>query len=100
MRHLTRLLPEVEPQRTEGDGRVRLVFEAGPLATIESVEVLTPGDVAVWPLVGVSTGESWAQVAQRYGRIVDSQIAAAELAGIVKKASREASTRDEKIVRL
>ncbi|MCP4661406.1 MAG: hypothetical protein GY856_38880, partial [bacterium] len=44
--------------------------------------------------------ESWAQVAQRYGRIVDSQIAAAELAGIVKKASREASTRDEKIVRL
>ncbi len=87
VRHLTRLLPAVEPQRTQSDGRVRWAFEAGPLAAIESVEVLTPGDVAVWPLVGVSTGESWAQVAQRYGQIVDSQIAAAELAGIVKKAS-------------
>lgn len=47
----TRLLDELEPRRTVAGGRVRQVFELGPGEAFEA-EPMTPGDVAVWPLVG------------------------------------------------
>ncbi|MCP4664374.1 MAG: DUF3857 and transglutaminase domain-containing protein, partial [bacterium] len=100
LRYETWLLPGVEPQRTQSADLVRLVFEAGPFEAIESVELLAPGDVAITPLVGFSTGESWARVATRYGEIVDAQIDGAELRSIVEKATQGASTRQEKVAGL
>ncbi len=102
LRYVTRLLPAVEPQRTESDGRVRLSLEAGALDAIkfESIEMLTPGDVAVWPMVGFSTGESWNQVAKYYGELVDAQLDGTELQSTVEQAAQGASTRQEKVARL
>jgi hypothetical protein len=41
------------------------------------VEALRPPDVPAVPFVGWATGASWATVATRYGKLVDSSFATA-----------------------
>ncbi len=91
-----RLLPELKEQRTESEGRVRLVFEAGPLEKLENAEGFLPSDVPAYPSLTFSTGRSWQQVAEAYGELVDRQIAQAELKALAAKLIAGAATRDEK----
>jgi len=79
LQYLVRLLPSVAPQKTESNGRVRLVFESGPMAAIKTVEPLMPGDVPRWPHVAFSTGRTWQDVATRYAAVVDGQIHSADM---------------------
>jgi tetratricopeptide (TPR) repeat protein/transglutaminase-like putative cysteine protease len=81
----------VRTTRTEKDGRVRIVFEAGPLSAFTPPDEGWPDDVPFVPLVRYATGPSWRAVASRYAEIVDRQLAGAEteLASWVKDA-REA----------
>jgi tetratricopeptide (TPR) repeat protein len=95
LQYLVRLLPSVAPQKTESDGRFRLVFESGPMAPIKTVEPLMPGDVPRWPHVAFSTGRTWQDVATRYAAVVDGQIRSADMrdlmngVGVADKARQE-----------
>jgi tetratricopeptide (TPR) repeat protein len=87
----------VHTTRSEQDGRVRIVFEAGPLAAFAAPDEGWPEDAPVVPLVRYATGPSWHAVAARYGETVDHQIAGADadLAAWVKEA-RAAAPRPSK----
>lgn len=84
LHYLTRSLPGVTPQKSEAQGRVQVVFESGPLEAIKSVEPFMPGDVARWPHVAISTGNTWQEVAARYSTMVDDQIRSADVKALVK----------------
>ncbi len=60
-------------------GRKRRIYEAGALLPIPRPPYKTPGDHAVLPSVGFSTGSDWARVARDYGSLVRRQIAAGPL---------------------
>jgi tetratricopeptide (TPR) repeat protein len=72
-------LPDLKLQREEKDGRVRLLFESGPIEHEIAFEPLTPRNTRFLPQVIFSTGKSWADVAQHYSAIVDRQLQNADL---------------------
>ncbi len=90
LRHVARLLPGLEPARTEEGGRVRLVFEGGPFEAVKGREPFAPPDTPAGPCVAFSTGESWSAVAARYGAVVDAQLGSADLKGFARKAAGDA----------
>lgn len=90
------LLPDVKPQRTEADGRVTVVFESGPMEALEEAEPFLPSDVPEFPSVTFSTGKSWQQIAEEYSKVVDQQIAGADVKALVTKLVAGQNTRDEK----
>ncbi len=94
---VTHNLEGLEPERSVDGDRVRLVFEEGSREPIESVETLTPGEVQQFPVVGFSTGESWARIAERYHEIVEERLAGTKLPQIVKQATSGVKSRHEKI---
>lgn len=75
-RYDVRLMPDLKPTRTEESGRVRLVFEHGPIAPNEDIEPDTPLDEPVFPSLTISGGTLWQNLANKYGEIVNKQIAA------------------------
>jgi tetratricopeptide (TPR) repeat protein len=83
---------EVAPRRTEEEGTVTLVFEAGRLEPLDDFETGAPSDVPQGRFVKFSTGESWNAVARRYGEIVDGQLGSAG-----RVAPRPPADRDETI---
>jgi tetratricopeptide (TPR) repeat protein/transglutaminase-like putative cysteine protease len=95
LRHVTRLLPQAEIRRSEGDGRVLLTFEVGRIEALEYPEALTPYDEPSWPHVAFSTGESWSAVASRYHRIVESRLASTEVRRIARKIAKRKPSREE-----
>lgn len=70
---------QLQPDKNGGDGKARLVFEAGRLDDDLGFEPLTSPDVRLIPQVIFSTGKSWADVAQHYSSIVDRQLQNADL---------------------
>ena len=77
--HALYSLDELEPQRQVTDGRIRLLFEAGPFEAVEKIEPYAPGQLVQWPLVRYATGESWAAIAQSYSAQVDARLAGIDL---------------------
>ncbi len=93
--HSAQLLPSLEVTRTEKDGRIVLVMEAGPMDPVEPAEPFLPGDVAAWPRVQFSTAQSWQHVAEAYGRLVDAQLAGADLSRVVAPLLKGKKSRPE-----
>jgi tetratricopeptide (TPR) repeat protein/transglutaminase-like putative cysteine protease len=93
-------LPDLKPQRTEQNGRVRLVFEAGPVDALTDVPEYLPSDVTAYPHVTFSTGASWQAVAEAYSKIADERIAAADLREQAKGLIAGKTSREEKIAAL
>ena len=91
-----RLLPALKPQRTESDGRVKLVFDVGPLEKLDNAEGFLPSDVPAYASLTFSTGRSWQQIAEAYSAIVDRQIAQADVKTLAGKLIAGATSRDEK----
>lgn len=92
--------PQLEPVKTEKDGRVRIVYEGGPFpAHADDIEWSLPFDVAPLPWIGFSTGTSWQDMARRYSEVVDKQIANAGLEKQVREAIGNAKERREVIAR-
>jgi tetratricopeptide (TPR) repeat protein len=87
-------------QKTDENGRQRLVWEAGPLPAIENYEYYLPYDKSALPYVAFSTGRSWQDVAQRYAQIVEQQIKDAGVESEVKAAVGNATERREVIARI
>jgi tetratricopeptide (TPR) repeat protein/transglutaminase-like putative cysteine protease len=96
LRYDIHLLPDLKPQRNEAEGRVRITFDYGLIDTIDDIEAELPSDVAVYPSITFTTGDSWHQVAEEYGKIVDKQISGADLKSIVGKLVAGKGSRDEK----
>ena len=85
LRYDIHLLPDLRPQRNEAEGRVRITFDYGPIDTFDDVETELPSDVPAYPSITFSTRNLWRQVAEEYGKIVDKQIAGADLKSLVGK---------------
>jgi len=100
LRYTLQLLPELKPQRTEAEGRVRVVFESGPMDPLDDAEPQLPSDVPAYPSVTFSTGSSWQKIAGEYGKIVDLQIAGADLRPLVAKLISGKKSRVEKAAAL
>lgn len=91
-----RLLSDLKPERTEADGRVRISFEHGPIDSVDDVEPELPSEVPDLPSVTFSTGTSWQQVADQYGKIVDRQLATSDVQSLVARVLVGRKSRDEK----
>ncbi len=85
LRYELALLDQLQPQRKEEGGRIKVTFEQGPLAALEDGPSNLPSNVAAFPQVNFSTADSWQVVAREYGKIVDGRIAGAEVKALVDK---------------
>lgn len=97
MRFSRQLLPDVHPLREESNGRVRVVFEQGPVPALEEPPDNLTSDVVSLPYIAFSTGSSWHEVAQSYSALVEDRIAASDVAPEVRKLVKAGATREEKI---
>lgn len=97
LRYQIDLLPDLKPQRNEADGRVRLTFDLGPIEVRDEPETDLPSDEPGYASVIFSTGGSWQQIAESYGKIVDKQIAGGDLKSAVGKLIAGKASREEKI---
>ena len=96
VRYELRLLPDLKPQRTESDGRVHIVFDGGPIEAVDEVDSELPTDVPAYASVTFSTGDSWQHIAEEYGKIIDGQLAGADLKSLVARLAAGKKLRDEK----
>jgi len=79
----TLLLPDLKPVRVEASGRVTLTYDLGRLEGIEPQEPNLPPDVATYPEIAFSTGQSWQGMAAEYSKIVDSRANASQVQAIL-----------------
>jgi len=55
------------------------------METPDDAETKLPSDLPAYPSITFSSGDSWRQVAEEYGKIVDKQITGADLKSLVGK---------------
>ena len=91
------LLPDLKPQRTEVGDRVRVTFDYGAMEPLDDADKNLPSDVAPYPEVAFSTGRSWSQLADEYGKVVDARIAASDVKALVAKLIASKQSRDDKV---
>jgi transglutaminase-like putative cysteine protease len=94
------LLPDMQPARTESDGRVRLVFEHGPMEPFDELDPDLPSDAPGFPEISFSTGTNWHDVAESYAAIIDRQIGSSNLQSAVTGITKGKSARVEKVAAL
>lgn len=97
IRYSSQLLPDVQPTRTESNGRVNLVFQRGPMAALDEADPDGPSDTPAYPQVVFSTGSSWQRVAESYGKIIDRQIASSDVRTVVAGLVKGKDSRDDKV---
>ena len=96
LRYAAQLLPELQPERTEADGKVRIVFDHGPMAAQENSDTNLPSDIPAFPVVTFSTGTSWQKMADEYAKTVDSHVGGADVKALADELTRGRSSRDDK----
>jgi tetratricopeptide (TPR) repeat protein len=80
----------VEPRIEESGGRRRMTFTTSGRTKLERIESHVPFDQASYPYIAFSTGTSWQDIAARYAKIVDGQIAGSDLKARVEAAAGNA----------
>ena len=96
LRYVLQLLPDLKPQRSEAEGRVKITFDSGPVAALDEPERYVPSDAPVFPSVIFSTGTSWQQVAGEYAKIVEGHSSAPEVKPLVQRLTQGRHSQDEK----
>jgi hypothetical protein len=96
LRYSVELLPSVKTTKKEENGRVRILFEQGPMEPLDETPNYVPKDVPLRPEALFSTGASWQSVAEGYGKIVDEQASEKDVQAIVAKVVAGKTTREEK----
>ena len=96
LRYVPRMLPEVKPQKAEANGRIRVVFEMGPMEALDEIESYLPKEIAAQPEVAFSTGTSWQAIADGYGRVVDEKASQKDVQSLVNGLISGKTSRDEK----
>jgi tetratricopeptide (TPR) repeat protein len=71
---------EAEPRLEREGDLLRRVFDFTDVVSLEDPDPGLPPEVARYPHITFTTGASWQRIAARYARIVDEQIAGADLA--------------------
>jgi hypothetical protein len=97
LHYMMQLLPDLQPQKTESDGKVRIVFERGAIDSLEMADSYLPADMPAYPSVAFSTGTSWQLVAGDYAAIVESKIKSGDVKAIVEKLTRGKQSQFEKV---
>jgi transglutaminase-like putative cysteine protease/tetratricopeptide (TPR) repeat protein len=98
IRYHVALLPDLTPSRAEANGRVQITFDYGPEAALETADSDLPSDVASYPEVVFSTGESWHHLAEAYAKTIDSRIASSDLSALVSKVTSGNHSKNEKLL--
>ena len=97
LRYKSQLLPDLATERKEENGRLKIVFENGPLDTLEPADENLPSEVPPYPNVTFSTGDSWQKLAQTYGKIVDEHTGDPALDALAKKIVSGKGGRDQQV---
>ena len=100
LRYKAYLLPEIKVSSKELENSTQYVFENGKMAAIEKVEPDLPSDTPGYPILEVTTAESWEQVASAYLRVAEPQIQMEEVKQIVAGTVSAKDSREQKIVKL
>jgi len=90
------LLDNVQPQRIEANGRVKLIYDVGRLEGVVDDDSNYPPDVARFPQVNFSTGASWQAMGAEYAKIVDSRANTEGVREIVDRLTAGKTTAAEK----
>lgn len=92
------LLPGLKPERTEKDGRVRLVFDKGVLEPDDDDDDnYWPFDVPEYREVDFTTESAWQRVADAYGKVVDDQIGRSDLKSLADKLIAGKNSREDRV---
>lgn len=97
LRHHAYLMPGVVPKVAETSGVRTIVYDAGTMKAWEEVESNLPEDVPRFPMVRISSANSWAEVAAAYSQVVEKQVGGAELGARITKWTAGKQARSEKI---
>src|SRR6267378_2873163 len=96
LRYVLQMLPDMKPQKTEASGRVRIVFEQGPMDALDEVEDYLPKEIPGQPQVAFSTGASWQAIAEGYGKIIDEKASQKDVQSLVNGLVAGKTNREEK----
>ena len=96
LKYALTLLPDLKPQRSEADGKIKVVFDQGPTPAIEDIDNNLPCDVPAIASVAFSTGASWQQIAEDYAKIVEAHVSTADVKAMVEKLTQGKPSRSEK----
>lgn len=96
LRYATKMLPEVKQQKGETNGRTQIVFEQGAMEALEDGERYLPKDAPSEPVVTFSTGASWQNIAEGYGKVVEEKATAKDVQTLVNGLIAGKTTREEK----
>ena len=96
IRYVLQQLPDLKPQRHEAGGRVKLVFEQGPIAPLEKAERYLPSGTLEHPTLLYSAGSTWQRVAEGYAKIVEGPLAAAQVKPLVEGLTQGKPSRNDK----
>ena len=91
---------DLKPVRTEREGRVKLLFDAGAVPAQPAVEPYLPPEVCRWPEVVFATGRSWADVAAGYSTLAEAQLDPEAVKPLVQEILGEEKARDKVVARL
>lgn len=94
IRYLARLLPDLDIEKSEKDGRERLTFEMGAMQPLKLPDPGLPPDAVRWPAVDFTSATSWSDVAKSYGAIVDRQIGRDDMTAFVRGIVGDTSRRE------
>jgi Flp pilus assembly protein TadD len=97
LRYRVQLLPELETTRHEENGRVKITFNHGAMKALETADDNLPSNQPNYPNVTFSTADSWQNLAEAYGKIVDDRANSANMTALAQKILAGKSGRDEKI---
>jgi transglutaminase-like putative cysteine protease/tetratricopeptide (TPR) repeat protein len=90
------LLPDVKPEKRSANGRVQIVFQQGPVEALEDVDNYLPSEMAGRPNITFSTGVSWQNIAQEYGKTISEKASPKDVQAIVHTVTSGKTTREEK----
>lgn len=100
IRYEVQLQPDLKASRTEDKGRVNLIFDSGPIAPLDDAAPDLPSDVPAYPSVLFSTGDTWQQVADNYGKRVNDQIALSDLKPLISRLTEGKQAREDRATAL
>jgi tetratricopeptide (TPR) repeat protein/transglutaminase-like putative cysteine protease len=96
LQYVLQMLPDLKPQRSEANGRVKVVFEYSPSAPLEEADDYLPSGELGYPTVLFSAGTTWQRVVEGYGQIVESVLQTAQVKSLVEKLTHGKSSPNDK----
>lgn len=97
LRYKTQLLPEMQAQVSDSEGKRTWLFEQGQSAPFTPAEDDLPPDVPAYPAIDLSSTASWQAVADQYASIVDGRIAQADVGPLATRLTQGKQSRQERI---